>query len=190
MHLFDAPAVGSSAAETYLESARIRPGHSVPVVLTPFGPLALTVCYDLRFPALYSRLATLHGPSVMLVPSAFTVPTGEAHWEPLLRARAIECGCYVLAAAQCGVHTGGRRTYGHSMAVGPWGDVVAVRREATEGVLLVDVDRRKVEEARRRLPSLQNQREFEVVLVDATTGAGEHKAELREEKSVSTASAL
>ena len=192
VHMFDAPSLGTSASDTYVESARIRPGRHVPVVLTPFGPLALTVCYDMRFPVLYSRLATLYGPTVVLVPSAFTVPTGEAHWEPLLRARAIECGCYVLAAAQCGEHTGGRRTYGHSIAVGPWGDLVGLREEASEGVLLVEIDRRKVEEARKRIPSLSNQREFEVVLVDATERQSEQsKAELREEKSAAaTTSAL
>jgi len=192
VHMFDAPSLSDSSNDTYVESARIRPGRSVPVVLTPFGPVALTVCYDMRFPTLYSRLATLHSPTILLVPSAFTVPTGQAHWEPLLRARAIECGCYVLAAAQCGEHTGGRRTYGHSICVGPWGDVVAVRQEASEGVLLVEIDRRKVEEARKRIPSLSNQREFDVVLVDARSGQVESgdKAEPREEKSATTPSAL
>lgn len=169
VHLFDAPSLTDSEDETYVESKRIRPGRDVPVVLTPFGPVALTVCYDMRFPTLYSRLATLHSPSVILIPAAFTVPTGKAHWETLLRARAIECGCYVLAAAQCGEHTGGRHTYGRSMAVDPWGDVVAVREEATEGVLLVEIDRRKVEETRKRIQSLAHQREFDVVLVDART---------------------
>ena len=190
-HMFDAPSLTNSATDTYVESARIRPGRTVPVVLTPFGPIALTICYDLRFPTLYSRLATLHAPTVVLIPSAFTVPTGEAHWVPLLRARAIECGCYVLAAAQCGEHTGGRKTYGHSMAVGPWGNVEAVRKEATEGVLLVNIDRRQVDEARTRIPSLRNQREFEVVVVDARVGQREsNKVEVREEKSAATPSAL
>ena len=187
VHLFDAPSLTSSSSETYVESKRIRPGHSAPVVLTPFGPLALTICYDIRFPTLYRQMAALHRPTLVLIPSAFTVPTGQAHWETLLRARAIECGCYVLAAAQCGEHTGGRRTYGHSMAVGPMGDVVAVRTEETEGVLLVDIDTRKVDEARKRLPSLDHQREFQVTMIDAMTaqhGGGKlHEGAVREEKS-------
>ena len=189
--MFDAPSLTDSSNDSYVESARIRPGRTAPVVMTPFGPIAMTVCYDMRFPTLYSRMATLHSPTIVLVPSAFTVPTGEAHWEPLLRARAIECGCYVLAAAQCGEHTGGRKTYGHSIAVGPWGEVVAVRKEATEGVVLIEIDRRKVDEARKRIPSLRNQREFEVVLVDAMTGHTDaSKTEMREEKRMAAPSAL
>ena len=188
-HMFDAPTLSDAANDSYLESARIRPGRSVPTVLTPFGPIALTVCYDLRFPVLYSRLATVWGVGLVLVPSAFTVMTGEAHWEVLVRARAIECGCYVLAAAQCGEHTGGRKTYGRSMAVGPWGEVVGVREEGTEGVLLVEIDRRKVDEARKRIPSLSNQREFELTLTDATnaTAKDHSKSEQREEKSSTAA---
>jgi predicted amidohydrolase len=156
IHMFD---VDVSAAETWRESEAYRPGTRAVAVRTPLATLGLTVCYDIRFPHLHRALAQA-GAQVLLVPAAFTRPTGEAHWEVLLRARAIETGCFVLAAAQTGEHPGGRLTHGHSMAVAPWGEVLAdAGREP--GVTLVDLDLSQVDEARRRLPSLANGRPFD-----------------------------
>ena len=131
------------------------------------GParIGMTICYDMRFPQLYRRLAQA-GAQVLTVPAAFTVPTGQAHWHVLLRARAIETGCFVLAPAQCGTHPatlsperGGRRSYGHSLAVAPWGEVLADAGEAP-GVALVDLDLAQIEAARRRIASLGHDRDF------------------------------
>jgi len=156
IHMFD---VDVSATETWRESQGFRPGTRAVVARTPFASLGLTICYDLRFPHLHRALAKA-GAQVLLVPAAFTRPTGEAHWETLLRARAIETGCFVLAAAQTGEHAGGRLTHGHSLAVAPWGEVLAdAGREP--GVTLVDLDLAKVEEARRRIPALLHDRPFE-----------------------------
>jgi predicted amidohydrolase len=129
------------------------------VAPTPFATLGLAICYDLRFPHLFRALAK-GGAQVLLVPAAFTRPTGEAHWEVLLRARAIETGCFVLAAAQTGEHAGGRLTHGHSLAVAPWGEVLADAGRAP-GVTLVDLDPSRVEDARRRIPALLHDRPFE-----------------------------
>ncbi|MRX49275.1 carbon-nitrogen hydrolase family protein [Paracoccus sp. S-4012] len=160
IHMFDAdPRPG----ESYRESAAVRPGEAAVMVREPL-PLGLTICYDLRFPALYRRLAQA-GAEVLTVPAAFTVPTGEAHWEVLLRARAIETGCYVLAPAQCGTHPSRRptdrprRSYGHSLAVAPWGEVLADGGTAP-GVTLVEIDPEAVAAARRRIASLKGDREF------------------------------
>ncbi len=151
--------------ESYRESAAYRPGDRAVVADTPWGRMGLTICYDLRFPALHRALAEA-GAEILTVPSAFTRPTGAAHWHPLLRARAIETGCFVLAPASTGEHpmkavTEGRRrkTYGHSLAVAPWGEVLADADEAV-GATLVDLDLAQVAEARGKVPSLANARPF------------------------------
>lgn len=158
MHMFD---VQVSAAETFRESDGYRPGARAVVAQTPFGGVGLSVCYDLRFAYLYRALAHA-GASVLLIPAAFSPVTGAAHWEPLLRARAIETGCYVFAAAQTGLHpsTGKRRqTYGHSLAISPWGDVLA--DAGTDcGITLVDFDPAEVSDARKRIPALSHDRDF------------------------------
>lgn len=159
IHMFD---VEISETESYRESAGYRPGEAAVVAKTPFAKLGLTICYDLRFPRLYRDLAQA-GAEVLTIPSAFSPVTGAAHWEPLLRARAIETGSYVLAPAQTGDHAASRgktrQTHGHSLAVSPWGDVLA--DAGTEsGVTLIDLDLTQVAEARRRIPSLQHDRAY------------------------------
>lgn len=160
IHMFD---VELGGAESYRESKGYRPGEAAVIKDTPLGKIGLTICYDMRFPGLYRALAQA-GAEILTVPSAFTVPTGKAHWEVLLRARAIETGCFVLAAAQTGTHaaTRGRvrETYGHSLAVAPWGEVIA-DGGADPGVTLVDLDIAEVAKARARVPSLSNGRDFE-----------------------------
>ncbi len=156
IHMFD---VDVSASETWRESQGFRPGNQAVVVRTPFAMLGLAICYDLRFPHLFRALAKA-GADILLVPAAFTRPTGEAHWEVLLRARAIETGCFVLAAAQTGEHAGGRLTHGHSLAVAPWGEVLADGGRAP-GLTLVDLDLSQVKEARQRVPALRHDRAFE-----------------------------
>lgn len=159
IHLFD---VQVSEAETYRESAGIRPGDRAVVVQTPFATLGMTICYDIRFAHLYRTLAKA-GAQVLLVPAAFSPVTGAAHWEVLLRARAIETGCYVLAPAQTGTHatsTGQpRATWGHTMAVAPWGEVL-VDAGTAPGVSFVDLDMAEVTRARARVPSLRHDRPF------------------------------
>ena len=140
MHLFRF----ERGEERYDESRTLEPGTGAVAVASPFGRLALSVCYDVRFPELYRALGNF---DVMFVPSAFTVPTGAAHWETLLRSRAIENQAYVVAPAQGGLHPGGRRTYGHSMIVDPWGEVLGVRPEG-EGVLLAEIDLERVRQVR------------------------------------------
>ncbi|MFC3088783.1 carbon-nitrogen hydrolase family protein [Tabrizicola soli] len=160
IHMFD---VNVSATEVYRESEGYRPGTRAVVAETPFARLGMSVCYDIRFPALYRRLAQ-GGAQVITVPAAFNHITGAAHWETLLRARAIETGCFVLAPAQTGFHpeTGGkgRRTHGHSLAIAPWGEVLADAGTAP-GVTFVDLDLARVEEARHRVPSLSHDRDFD-----------------------------
>jgi predicted amidohydrolase len=156
LHLFD---VTLRNGEAYRESDTVRPGGRAVLAPTPWGLLGMTVCYDVRFPELYRRLAQA-GAAFITVPSAFTRQTGGAHWHVLLRARAIETGCYVLAPAQCGVHAEGRKTYGHSLIVDPWGEVLADGGE-DEGFVIAELDTAKVEEARRMIPSLQHDRAFE-----------------------------
>ncbi len=161
IHMFD---VQLSGGEVYRESAAFRPGDRAVVADTPWGRLGLTICYDLRFPYLHRALAQA-GADVILQPAAFTVPTGQAHWHVLLRARAIETGCFVLAAAQTGTHprsidAAERRTYGHSLAVAPWGEVLADAGQAP-GVNLVDIDLAQVAAARGRVPSLTHDRGFD-----------------------------
>ena len=143
MHLFHF----EHGAERYDEARTLQAGERPVALDSPFGRLALSVCYDVRFPELYRTLGAF---DVMFVPSAFTVPTGAAHWETLLRARAIENKAYVVAPAQGGTHASGRRTWGHSMIVDPWGEVLAVREEG-EGVVLAEIDSERIQEVRRRL---------------------------------------
>ena len=160
IHMFD---VTVSDSETFRESAGYRPGNRAEVVSTPFGKIGLSICYDIRFPHLYRSLAQA-GAEILTVPSAFSPVTGAAHWEPLLRARAIENGAYVLAPAQCGTHAAKRgkprRTHGHSLAVAPWGDVVADGGDLP-GISLVDIDLEQVRSARERIPALAHDRRFE-----------------------------
>ena len=155
IHMFDIDLPGG---ESYRESNAYRPGGSAVVAETPWGPLGLTVCYDVRFPYLYRALAKT-GAEMLTVPSVFTVPTGRAHWHVLLRARAIENGCFVFAPAQWGEHTGGRKSYGHSLIVDPWGEVLADAGEG-EGVVTAKIDPARIAEARKMVPSLQHDRGF------------------------------
>ncbi len=159
IHMFD---VTVSETETYKESSGYRPGTQAVIAKTPQAKVGMTICYDVRFPHLYRTLAQA-GAEILLVPSAFSPVTGVAHWETLLRARAIETGCFVFAAAQTGTHPSTtdrvRKTYGHSFAVSPWGTVMA--DGGTEvGITFVDFDLSDVEEARKRIPSLSHDREF------------------------------
>ena len=155
IHMFD---VNLKGGESYRESAAFKPGEQAVLAQTPWGVLGLSVCYDLRFPYLYRALAH-EGAQLLTIPSAFTKPTGEAHWHILQRARAIETGCYVLAPAQCGVHANNRKTFGHSLVVAPWGEVLA--DAGTEpGFVTAEIDMAKVEEARAMVPSLDHDRAF------------------------------
>ena len=156
LHVYD---VDLPTGERWRESAAIRPGDGAVVADTPWGWLGLTICYDIRFPQLYRALAKA-GAVMIAVPAAFTVPTGEAHWETLLRARAIETGCYVLAPAQAGEHEDGRRTWGRSTVVGPWGEVVAKLDHDEPGVLFATLDLDAVTRARNAVPQLTHDREF------------------------------
>ena len=155
IHLFD---IDLPNGESIRESNAYRPGHRTVVAETPWGKLGMTVCYDVRFPHLYRALAQA-GADFITIPSAFTVPTGRAHWHTLLRARAIETGSYVFAPAQCGEHAEGRRTYGHSLIVAPWGEVLAEAEEAV-GFIAAEIDTARVAEARRQVPSLRHDRPF------------------------------
>jgi hypothetical protein len=147
--------------ESYRESRNYRPGELAVVIDLPWGRLGLSICYDLRFPALYRALGEA-GASFLAIPSAFTRQTGEAHWHVLQRARAIENGCFVFAAAQGGKHEHGRETFGHSLVVDPWGRILA--EGGTEpGVVMAEVDPSEVATARGRVPSLQHGRRFEIL---------------------------
>ncbi|GAB1576764.1 carbon-nitrogen hydrolase family protein [Bordetella petrii] len=157
LHLFDARLPDG---REIAESRAYQPGDRAVLAATPWARLGLSICYDLRFPALYRALAQA-GASVLCVPSAFARETGRAHWHALLRARAIENGCYVVAAATCGDHPGPWHTYGHSLVVDPWGAVVAEAGE-TPGVLLCDLDLDAVARARAALPSLSHDRRFQL----------------------------
>lgn len=155
IHMFD---VDLEGGESYRESNRFRPGERAVVADTPWGPMGMTICYDMRFPYLYRTLAQA-GARILTVPSSFTQPTGRAHWHTLLRARAIETGCFVIAPAQCGDHEDGRKTYGHSLIISPWGEILA---EAGEEpcVIVADLDLSKVDEARSMVPALTHDRAF------------------------------
>lgn len=157
IHMFDVDLPGG---EVYRESRNFRRGERAVVVDLPWGKLGMSVCYDLRFPQLYRSLAKA-GASFITIPSAFTHLTGQAHWHVLLRARAIETGCFVIASAQGGVHENGRHTFGHSLIVDPWGAILAEGGEEP-GVILADIDAAKVADVRARIPALTHDRPFTV----------------------------
>ncbi len=154
IHLFDVQVAESG--ESYRESATIEPGAEPVVVETPFGRLGLAVCYDLRFPELFRALLD-RGMEILALPAAFTATTGRAHWEILLRARAIENLCYVIAAAQGGKHANGRETYGDSLIIDPWGTVLG-RLPTGPGIVLAELDRERLHTLRRQFPAIQHRR--------------------------------
>ncbi len=156
LHMFD---VDLPTGETARESETYEPGDRAVTALAGDMPLGLTICYDMRFPAVYRALA-LAGAQVMMVPAAFTRPTGEAHWEILLRARAIETGSFVLAPAQGGFHEDRRGTWGHTIAIAPWGEILGQLAHDEPGVLVVDLDLAAVGKARTAIPALANARTF------------------------------
>jgi deaminated glutathione amidase len=158
IHMFDVDLAGG---ESYRESNNYRPGELAVIADLPWGRLGVTICYDLRFPALYRALAEA-GASFLAIPAAFTKQTGEAHWHVLMRARAIENGCYVIAAAQGGDHENGRSTFGHSIVVDPWGKIVA-EGGIEPGVIMAEIDPAAVVAARSKVPSLNHGRRFELV---------------------------
>lgn len=155
IHLFD---VDLATGESWRESSVYGPGEQVVAVDTPWARMGLSICYDMRFPDLY-RALTNAGATILLMPAAFTVPTGQAHWHILLRARAIEAGCFVIAPAQTGRHADGRETYGHSLIVDPWGEVLLDMGEKA-GLALADIDMARIEEVRGRVPAIANRREI------------------------------
>ena len=156
IHMFD---VDLDNGESWRESAAYQPGKSAQVADLPFAKLGFAICYDLRFPQLF-RTEAMAGAEILTVPAAFTQQTGEAHWEVLLRARAIENGAFVIAAAQGGTHEDGRQTYGHSMIVSPWGKVLASAGNAGEAVVLAEIDLAAVAACRAKIPNLKNGRDF------------------------------
>ncbi|WBO21179.1 carbon-nitrogen hydrolase family protein [Sphingomonas abietis] len=153
LHLFD---VDLATGESWRESAAYAPGAGAVVAETPAGKLGFSICYDMRFPDLYRALSNA-GAEILAVPAAFTVPTGQAHWHVLLRARAIEAGCFVIAAAQVGEHEDGRLTYGHSLVIDPWGEVLLDMDEAT-GVGFAEIDLDRLRDVRARIPALKHRR--------------------------------
>ncbi|MFN4273221.1 MAG: carbon-nitrogen hydrolase family protein [Aliihoeflea sp.] len=169
IHMFD---VDLDHGESWRESATYEPGKATRVAELPFGKLGFAVCYDLRFPQLF-RAQALAGAEILTVPAAFTRQTGEAHWHVLLRARAIENGAFVVAAAQGGRHEDGRETFGHSMIVDPWGRILAEADHDEPGVVVAEIDLAAVADARRKVPNLKNARDFEVQTVAATGGTGD-----------------
>jgi predicted amidohydrolase len=166
IHMFD---VDLANGESYKESKGYRPGDAAVLAETPWGKIGLTVCYDLRFPHLYRALAQA-GARILTIPAAFTKVTGEAHWHVLMRARAIETGCFVLAPAQCGAHAGNRKTYGHSLVVAPWGEVLADGGEGV-GVTMCDLDLALIDKARGMVPSLTHDRPYAPPLVPVSRAA-------------------
>jgi len=157
IHMFD---VNLANGESYRESNNYQPGDTASLADLPWGRIGLTICYDMRFPSLYRALAE-SGASFLTMPSAFTKPTGEAHWHVLLRSRAIENGAFVFAAAQGGVHESKRVTYGHSLIIDPWGEILA-EGGVDPGVITAEIDPAKVADARGKIPSLQHGRRFSV----------------------------
>lgn len=156
IHMFD---VEVGDGQSYRESRAYRPGTEAVVAQAGDATLGLSICYDLRFPHLYRKLAQ-SGAQILTVPAAFTRVTGEAHWHVLLRARAIETGSFVIAPAQGGKHEDGRETYGHSLIISPWGDIIAEKADTEPGVLLAEIDLGEVGKARARVPSIRGDREF------------------------------
>ncbi len=169
VHMFDVVLPGG---EQYRESKNYTPGTRAVVVDLPFARIGITICYDLRFPSFYESLSQL-GCDVITVPSAFTVPTGRAHWHTLLRARAIETQAFVLAAAQSGAHACGRKTFGHSLAVSPWGEVLAEGGVDAPEVIFADIDPAMLSQARERVPALTHRRAFDVTLISSASHGDE-----------------
>lgn len=165
LHLFD---VDLPNGETYRESKLYQPGEKAVLASTPFAQLGMSICYDLRFPYLYRDLA-LAGANILLIPAAFTEKTGEAHWHTLLKARAIETGCFVIAAAQTGLHDTGRRTYGHSLVIDPWGTVL-LDAGAEPGAYTAELDLAKTEKTRQTMPSLKHSRDVCVTVSGGEAG--------------------
>jgi deaminated glutathione amidase len=168
IHMFD---VDLDNGESWRESAAYRPGSEARVVSLPFAEMGFTICYDVRFPALF-RAQAVAGAEVMTVPAAFTRQTGEAHWEILLRARAIENGVFVIAAAQAGVHEDGRETFGHSMIIDPWGRVLTSAGGTGEAVILAEIDLAAVKAAHDKIPNLKNGREFSIEKIPGAVKGG------------------
>ena len=168
IHMFD---VDLDNGESWRESAAYRPGSEARVVSLPFAEMGFTICYDVRFPALF-RAQAVAGAEVMTVPAAFTRQTGEAHWEILLRARAIENGVFVIAAAQAGVHEDGRETFGHSMIIDPWGRVLTSVGGTGEAVILAEIDPAAVKAAHDKIPNLKNGREFSIEKIPGAVKGG------------------
>lgn len=156
IHLFD---VVLADGKSYLESSQAMPGAGAVTAVMPSAVLGLSICYDLRFPALYQMLSA-KGATLLAVPSAFTRPTGEAHWHTLLKARAIENACYVIAPAQCGLHPGGRETYGHSLIIDPWGTVLAEASADQPGVITAEIDPARVVQVRAQVPVLEHRKDI------------------------------
>jgi len=154
IHMFD---VQLATGESWKESAAYAPGEAVVTAETPVGRLGLTVCYDIRFPALFEELGR-QSCDIIAIPAAFTVPTGKAHWHLLQRTRAVEASAYVVAAAQVGEHADGRRTYGHSLVVDPWGEVLLDMGGEAPGVAFAEIDAHRIADVRAQLPSLANRR--------------------------------
>lgn len=154
IHLFD---VQLSETEKYQESDTTEAGDTIVVIDTPVGKLGLAVCYDIRFFSLFTELMN-HGAEIIAIPAAFTVKTGEAHWELLTRARAVDTFCYIVGSAQSGTHDNGRQTYGHSLIVGPWGTVVSEITEPNVGIAYADIDLEKLHEIRNKIPALQHRK--------------------------------
>ena len=169
IHMFD---VDLDHGESWRESATYEPGTEAVIADLPFARLGFAVCYDLRFPQLF-RAEALAGAEVLTVPAAFTRQTGEAHWHALLRARAIENGAWVIAAAQGGLHEDGRETFGHSLVVDPWGRIVAEQANDEPGIVYAEIDTAAVAEARKKIPNLRNAREFRIS--EVATAAGVEK---------------
>ncbi len=155
IHMFD---VDLEGGESYRESNRFRPGERAVVAPSPWGGIGMTICYDMRFAYLYRMLAQA-GARILTAPSSFARPTGRAHWHVLLRARALETGCFMIAPAQCGDHEDGRKTYGHSLIVSPWGEILAEAGEEP-GVIHAELDLARIDEARSMVPSLTHDRDF------------------------------
>ncbi|AYD02679.1 carbon-nitrogen hydrolase family protein [Neorhizobium sp. NCHU2750] len=171
IHMFD---VDLDNGESWRESSAYEPGGTSKVVDLPFGKLGMAICYDLRFPQLF-RAQAMAGAQILTIPASFTRQTGEAHWEILMRARAIENGTFLIAAAQAGVHEDGRETYGNSLIVDPWGKILARAADAGEEVIVADIDIAAVSAARQKVPNLKNARDFVLENVpgpDADRGAG------------------
>jgi predicted amidohydrolase len=168
IHMFD---VDLDNGESWRESAAYTPGSQARVVSLPFAEMGFSICYDVRFPQLFQAQAVA-GAEVMTVPAAFTRQTGEAQWEILLRARAIENGMFVIAAAQAGVHEDGRETFGHSMIIDPWGKVLASAGGTGEAVVIADIDVAAVKAARGKIPNLRNARDFSLEKVEALATGG------------------